>query len=160
MRTFVMKKSLISEKKIIQHDVENKQLKEENKELNGNENENENKKFEKNKRIKDANIKELIEEPKDIKSLYWIDKNKFKKTLTINGSNKFGHKNKIGDFKYIDIKDLISNIKDNIISEINAKKRLNTLNIINSEINHKRLMSGQKELLNLFSDLSDIILTD
>ena len=65
----------------MQHDVENKQLKEENKKLNGNENENENKKFEKNKRVKDANIiKELIEEPKEIKSLYWIDKNKFKKT--------------------------------------------------------------------------------
>ena len=72
-----MKKSLISEKKFIQHDVENKQLKEENKKLNVNENENENKKFEKNKRVKDANIKELIEEPKELKSLNWIDKNKF-----------------------------------------------------------------------------------
>ena len=82
------------------------------------------------------------------------------KKLTINDSNKFGHKNKIGDFKYIDIKDLINNIKDNIISEIDAKKRLNTVNIINSEINHKRLISGQKELLNLFDDLSDIIPTD
>ena len=41
------------------------------------------------------------------------------------------------------------------------KKRLNTLNIIkNSEIKHKRLIPGQKELLNLFNDLSDIILTD
>ena len=82
------------------------------------------------------------------------------KKLTINDSNKFGHKNKIGDFKYIDIKDLVNNIKDNIISEIDAKKRLNTLNIINSQINHKRLISGQKELLNLFDDLSDIIPTD
>ena len=41
------------------------------------------------------------------------------------------------------------------------KKRLNTLNIIkNSETKHKKLISGQKELLNLFDDLSDIILTD
>ena len=41
------------------------------------------------------------------------------------------------------------------------KKRLNTLNIRkNSEIEHKRLIPGQKELLNLFDDLSDIILTD
>ena len=80
---------------------------------------------------------------------------------TIIGSNKFGHKNKIGEFKYIDIKDLVNNIKDNTISEIDAKKRLNTLNIIkNSEIKHKRLIPGQKELLNLFDDLSDIILTD
>ena len=41
------------------------------------------------------------------------------------------------------------------------KKRLNTLHIIkNSEIKHKRLISGEKELLNLFDNLSDIILTD
>ena len=90
-----------------------------------------------------------------------MDKNKFKEILTIIDSNKFGHKNKIDDIKYIDIKDLANNIKDNTISEIEAKKHLNTLNIIeNSEIKYKRLMSGQKELLSLFDDLSDIILTD
>ena len=33
------------------------------------------------------------------------------------------------DFKYVDIKDLV-NIEDNIISVVDAKKRLNTLNII------------------------------
>ena len=56
---------------------------------------------------------------------------------------------------------MVNNIKDNTISEIDAKKRLNTLNIIkNSEIKHKRLIPGQKELLNLFNDLSDTILTD
>ena len=90
-----------------------------------------------------------------------MDKNKFKEILNIIDSNKFGHKNKIGDFKYIDIKDLVNNIKDNIISEIDAKKRLNTLNIIKiSEIKHKRLVPGQKELLNLFDDLYDTIFTD
>ena len=47
-----------------------------------------------------------------------------KKKLTIIGSNKFGHKNKIGEFKYIDIKDLVNNIKNNTISEIDAKKTL------------------------------------
>ena len=128
---------------------------------NENENENENEKFKKNKIVKDANIKELIEEPKEIKSPNWLDKNKFKEILTIIDSNKFSHKNKIGDFKYIDIKDLVTNIKDNTISETDAKKRLNTLNIIkNTEIKHKRLIPGQKELLNLFDDLSDVILTD
>ena len=87
--------------------------------------------------------------------------NKFKEILTISDSNKFGKKNKIGEFKYIDIKDLVNNTKDNTISEIDAKKRLNTLNRIkNSEIKYKRLIPGQKELLNLFEDLSDIILTD
>ena len=50
-----------------------------------------------------------------------MDKNKFKEILTIIDSNKFGHKNKIGDFKYIDIKDLVNNIKDNTISETDAK---------------------------------------
>ena len=57
-----------------------------------------------------------------------MDKNKLKKILTITGSNKFGQKNKIGDFKYIGIKDLVNNIKNNTISETDAKKRLNTLN--------------------------------
>ena len=65
-----------------------------------------------------------------------------KKKLTIIDSNKFGHKNKIGDFKYIDIKDLVNNIKDNTISEIDAKKLLNTLNIIKNleKIKHRRLI--------------------
>ena len=90
-----------------------------------------------------------------------MDKNKFKEILTITDSNKFGHKNKIGELKYIDIKDLINNIKNNIISEIDVKKRLNILNKIKiAEIKHRRLVPGQKELLNLFNDLLDIILTD
>ena len=55
---------------------------------------------------------------------------------------------------------MVNNIKDNLISEIDAKKCLNTLNKIkNAEIKYKRLIPGQKELLNLFNDLSDIILT-
>ena len=37
----------MSEERFIQHDVKNKQLKEENKKLNENENENENEKFKK-----------------------------------------------------------------------------------------------------------------
>ena len=56
---------------------------------------------------------------------------------------------------------MVNNIKDNTISEIDAKKRLNTLNKIkNSEIKHKRLIPGQKELLNLFNDMSDVVWTD
>ena len=112
-----------------------------------------------NKIVKDSNITELIEKPNEIKSPNVLDKNKFKEILTIIDSNKFGHKNKIGDFKYNDIKELVNNIKDNTISEIHAKKRLNTLNKIKIlEIKHKRLIPGQKELLNLFDNLSDIIL--
>ena len=75
------------------------------------------KKKEEKKIVNDANIKKLIEKPKEIKSLNWLDKNKFKEILTIIDSNKFGHKNKIGDFRYIYIKDLANNIKDNTTSE-------------------------------------------
>ena len=60
---------------------------------------NENKQFEKNKIIK--------EEPKEIKSPNWFDKNKFKEILAIIDSNKFNYKNKIGEFKYTDIRDLL-----------------------------------------------------
>ena len=66
---------------------------------------NENEQFKKNNIVKDANIKE---EPKEIKSPNWIDKNKFEKILAIIDSNKFNYKNKIGEFKYIDIKDLVN----------------------------------------------------
>ena len=91
-----------------------------------------------------------------------MDKNNFKEILAIIDSNKFGHKNKIGDFKYIDIKDLVNNIKDNTISEIDAKKDLNALNEIKNVeiIKYKKRTPGHKKLLNLFNDLLDIILTD
>ena len=82
--------------------------------------------------------------------------------LAIIDSNKFNYKNKIGEFKYIDIKDLVNNIRNNTISEISAKKGLNTLNEIkNAEIiKYKRRTPKQKELLNLLNDLLDTILTD
>ena len=51
-----------------------------------------------------------------------MNKNKFKENLTITGSNKLGYKNKDGEFKYIDIKDLVNNIKNNTISQIDARK--------------------------------------
>ena len=50
--------------------------------------------------------------------------------ITIIGSNIFGYKNKIGEFKYIDIKVLVNNTQSNTISEIDAKKSLNALNKI------------------------------
>ena len=71
---------------------------------------NENEQFKKKNIVKDTNIKELIEEPKEIKSLNWLNKNKFEKTLVIIDSSKFNHKNKIGEFKYINIRNLVSNI--------------------------------------------------
>ena len=91
-----------------------------------------------------------------------LDRNKFKEILAIIDSNKFNYRNKIGEFKYIDIRDLVNNIRNNTISEISAKKGLNKLNEIkNAEIiKYKKRTPGHKELLNLFNDLLDIILTD
>ena len=98
----------------------------------------------------------------------WLDRNKFKKILAIIDSNKFNYKNKIGKFKYIGIKDLVNNIRNNTFSKISAKKGLNTLNEKN-KINKKKTAEiikyrmrtcKQKELLNLFNNLLDTILTD
>ena len=71
------------------------------------------------------------------------------------------HKNKIGEFNYIDIKDLVNNIRNNTISEM-PTKGLNILNGLKNQeiIKKKRYTSKQKELLNLFDDLLDTILTD
>ena len=83
----------------------------------------------KNNIVDDANIKKLIEEPKEIKTPNCLDKNKLKEILAIIDRN-FNYKNKIGEFKYIDIKDLVNNIRNNTISKIDAIKDLNTLNKI------------------------------
>ena len=72
------------------------------------------------------------------------------------------YKNKIGKFKYIDIKDLVNDIRNNTISETDAKKDLNKLNEVKNieTIKYKKRTPGHKKLLNLFNDLLDIILTD
>ena len=56
---------------------------------------------------------------------------------------------------------MVNNIKSNTISEISAKKDLNTLNKIkNAEIiKYRKRNPGHKEFLILFNDLLDIILT-
>ena len=145
-----MSEEIFKEENIFtQHDVENKQLKEENEKLRKEENEKlrkeneqlrkENEQLRKNNVVKDAEIKESIEKPKEIKSPEedknttdsypnWFDKNKFKNILAIINSNKFNYRHKIGEFNYIDMKDLVNNIKNNTISKISAKKGLNTLN--------------------------------
>ena len=57
---------------------------------------------------------------------------------------------------------MVNNIKNNTISEIGAKKYLNTLNEIkNAEIiKCKKHTPGHKKLLNLFNDLLGIIVTE
>ena len=74
----------------------------------------------------------------------------------------FNYKNKIGEFKYIDIKDLVNDIRNNAINEIPAKEGLNILNEIKDAeiIKFKKHTLKQKELLNLFIDLLDTFLTD
>ena len=65
----------------------------------------------------------------------WFHKIKLEKILAIIDSNKFNYKNKIGEFKYIEIRDLVNNIRNNTISEISAQKGLSKLTKIeNSEI--------------------------
>ena len=152
----------MSERSFIQHGVENEKLKEENNNKNENkkleeENKNKNKNGNKNKQFEKNKIIKV--EPKD---LNWFDKNEFKEILAIFGNNKFSHRNKIGEFKYDKIKDLVNNIRNNTISEIDAKKLLNALNEIKKAeiIKYKKRTPGHKKLLNLFNDLSDIILTD
>ena len=57
---------------------------------------------------------------------------------------------------------MVNNIRNNTISEIDAKKDLNALNEIKNVeiIKYKKRTPGHKKLLNLFNDLLDIILTD
>ena len=57
---------------------------------------------------------------------------------------------------------MVNNIRNNTIGEISAKKGLNTLNETkNAEIiKYKKRTPKHKELLNLFNDLLDTILTD
>ena len=105
-----------------------------------------------------------FEEDKNMTDSYpnWFDKNKFKNILAIIDSNKFDCRHKIGEFKYIDFKDLANNIKNKTISEISPKKDLNILSEIKNAgmIKQKKRTPKQKELLNLFNDLSGTSLTD
>ena len=57
---------------------------------------------------------------------------------------------------------MVNIIRNNTISEIDAKKDLNTLNEIKNveTIKYKKRTPGHKELLNVFNDLLDIILSD
>ena len=132
-----------------------------NKEFFKESNEESNQEFFKESNKESSNKKliiEVISLKKDEDTTDWYDKNKFKKILTTIDYNKFNHKNKIGKLKFNDINNLINNIKNNTISETDAKEKLNALDVIrNIETKSKRLISSQKVLLNLFDDLLKII---
>ena len=57
---------------------------------------------------------------------------------------------------------MVNNIRNNTISEIDAKKELNALNEIKNVemIKYKKCTPGHKKLLNLFNGLLYIILTE
>ena len=56
---------------------------------------------------------------------------------------------------------MVNNIRNNTISETDAKKDLNTLNKVkNAEIKYKKCTPRHKKSLNLFNDVLDITLTD
>ena len=104
-------------------------------------------------KISEESTEESTEESIEIKSL---KENENTNILAIVNSDKFNHKNKIGNLKYNDIIKLINNINNNTISETLAKENLNALNEIKkAEIRKKRLISGQKELLDFFNSLLD-----
>ena len=109
---------------------------------------------ESDKETSDEELIEIISPKNDESTTDWYNKNKLNKLLTAIDSNNFNHKNKIGKSKFKDINNLVNNIKDNKISEAHAKQKLNALNEIKkAEIKGKRLISGQKKLLNLFDEL-------
>ena len=140
-----MSEEILKEKTITRLDVENRQLKEDNEKVESRNEENEQLKKENEQLRKnsiDVKIKESIEKPKEIKSLEkdkntidWFARNKF--FLAIIDSNQFNYRNKIGKFKYIDIRDLVNNIRNNTISKLDAEKDLNTLNKIKKHRNNK-----------------------
>ena len=115
---------------------------------------------ESNKESNKRSNKELIETislKNDDNTTNWYEKNKFNKILTTVDSNNFDHKNKIGKLKFNDINNLINNIKNNTISEANAKKKINKLKEAKKvETKSKRIIDGQEILLNLFDDLKPI----
>ena len=56
---------------------------------------------------------------------------------------------------------MINNIKNNTISEANAKKKINELKELkNVETKGKRLIKSQEKLLSLFDDLVEAILNN
>ena len=105
----------------------------------------------------DESDNESINESDNKNTTNWYDKNKFDKILTTIDSNNFNHRNKIGGFKFNDINNLINNIKNNTISEADAKKKTSELNEIKKvETKGKRLIKSQQKLLSLFDDLKRI----
>ena len=59
----------------------------------------------------------------------WYDTDKFNKIPATIDNDNFNHKNKVGKLKFSDINGLINSIKNNTISEVDAKNKINELNV-------------------------------
>ena len=95
----------------------------------------------------DEELDEMFKELTKIKS-----PNKDKNTT--DWYDGFNHKNKIGKLRFNVINNLVNNIKNDTISEADAKNKINELSKKKKvEIKGKHLVNGQKILLNLFDDL-------
>ena len=106
-------------------------------------------------------LKETISPKNDENTTNWYDKNKFNEILTTTDSNNFNHKNRIGKLRFNDINNLINYVKNNTVSEANAKKKTNGLNKTKKvETNGKRLINSQVTLLSLLGDLGKAILNN
>ena len=93
---------------------------------------------EKSTEIKTFEESTEIKSPKeDENTTNWFDKNKLDKILAILNSNKFNRKNKIGKFKYNDIKNLVENIIKYTISETRAIKKSKSIKRIKKRRNKK-----------------------
>lgn len=65
---------------------------------------------------------------KEMNHPIWIDADKYKEVL--DNAKNFSHKNKIGKFRFVDVKNLIDEIKDNKSDELSIKNEYNDLNNI------------------------------
>ena len=71
-----------------------------------------------NKQLKKNNI--VKEEPKEIKSPNWFDKNKFKEILAIIDSNEFNYRIKQANLRLLTLKTWLILLKNNTICEIDS----------------------------------------
>ena len=88
--------------------------------------------------VKDANIKELIEKPKEIKSSNWFNKNKLKKMYLLLAETNLVTKIKQVNSSILTLKTWLIILKIIQLVKQMLKKSLNALNkITNAEIKYK-----------------------
>ena len=93
---------------------------------------------------------------KEMNHPIWIGADKYKEVL--DNAKSFSHKNKIGKFRFVDVYNLIDEIKDNKSDELSIKNEYNHLNnILNKQLENKDSFSyDQEKLVVLFSNLKNV----